>query len=139
MSQSILQQLRSHPFLQDLPEKYLMLIEGCSEEQVFEEGQSLLHYQKPAEEFFLLLEGQVRLFNHMPMGGMTVLETISAPNVTGWSWLLPPYRWHYSAKAIKRSRCLLIHTMCLLGEMEVDAAFAAEMYKRFMMVLVERL
>ena len=28
------------------------------------------------------------------------IETIEAGEVLGWSWLFPPYRWHFDARAL---------------------------------------
>lgn len=139
MRGSIIQLLRDHPLFEGLPDSYLYLIADCSEEKVFNKSSYLFHYQQPAQKFFLMLEGQAVLLSHLPMGGLTTLETITAPNVAGWSWLIPPYRWHYSLKASQDTRCLVIHTESLKAKMEADKSFSVDMYQRFMVVVVGRL
>ena len=29
-----------------------------------------------------------------------MIETLEAGEVVGWSWLFPPYRWHFDARAL---------------------------------------
>lgn len=135
----IVKQLKNHPFVQGLKESYVELLADCTESRNYNSGDYLLRYQKPAEEFLLLLEGKVLLLNNVPAKDITPLESISAPNVIGWSWLLPPYRWHFDVKAQSPVSCLVVHAMCLLGKMETDKEFGYEMYKRFFNVVVDRL
>lgn len=136
---TVLKQLKSHPFVQGLDESYLDLLADCTELRSYNSGDYLLRYQKPAEEFLLLLEGKVLLLNNVPGKDITPLESIIAPNVIGWSWLVPPYRWHFDAKAQSPVSCLVVHSMCLKGKMDTDKEFGYEMYKRFFDVVVDRL
>lgn len=55
------------------------------------------------------------------------------------SWLVPPYRWTYDAKALELTRALAIEAKCLRGKCEADHDLGYEMMERFMPVLVERL
>lgn len=135
----ILSQLKAHPFVRGLRDDYVELLAGCTENRNYNSGDYLLRYQKPAEEFLLLREGKVLLLNNVPGKDITPLESISAPNVIGWSWLLPPYRWHFDVKAQSPVSCLVVHAMCLTGKMETDKEFGYEMYKRFFEVVVDRL
>ncbi|WP_412751416.1 cyclic nucleotide-binding domain-containing protein [Krasilnikovia sp. M28-CT-15] len=62
-------------------------------------GCRLFHEDRPAERFWLLRSGRVAL--DFPVTGRrdVVIETIGASSVVGWSWLFPPYRWHFGAVA----------------------------------------
>ena len=41
---------------------------------------------------------------HVPGRGDVVIETLGAGAVLGWSWLFPPYRWHFGAVARRADR-----------------------------------
>jgi len=139
MNDTVTCRLSDQPFLEGLSQEYLDLLESCSETKIFAQGTYLLNYQQNAEDFFLLTKGQVVLLNHVPMGGIQVLETITAPNAVGWSWITPPARWHYSVKAVQETHCFVIHTPTLLEKMASDSTFAAQMYSRFIHIVVDRL
>ena len=138
-SYTIIEKLHTHPFMKGLSDDYIDLIADCTEEKAFNPNQYLLRYQKPAEEFYLLLSGQIVLLSYMPGNEVAKLETIDGPSIIGWSWLLPPYRWHFDVKATEITQALQVHGMCLRGKMETDKDFGCEMYHRFMKVVVERL
>jgi hypothetical protein len=36
----------------------------------------------------------------MPGKGRITLQIIGPSEALGWSWLFPPYRWHFSARSI---------------------------------------
>jgi hypothetical protein len=40
--------------------------------------------------------------------------------VLGWSWLLPPYQWHYSARAIEPTEAIALDGVALRGLCEQD-------------------
>ena len=39
---------------------------------------------------------------HAPGRGPIVIETVGPGDVVGWSWLVPPYRWTFDARAKDR-------------------------------------
>lgn len=131
--------LRAHPFLSGLAEDDISVLADCAELQSLGENTYLTRYQQSAEVFYLLQEGQVVLLSHQAVGGIHAVETLSAPNVVGWSWLVSPYRWHFDVRARTPVRALVVHTPKLLRVMTVDKSFACEMYQRFMQVMVSRL
>jgi CRP-like cAMP-binding protein len=52
-----------------------------------------------ANRFWLIRDGTVNLDVHLPGRGDVVFEQIGPGQVLGWSWLFPPYRWHFGASA----------------------------------------
>ncbi len=59
--------------------------------------------------------------------------------MVGVSWLVPPYRWSYDAKALETTRALALDAKCLRGKCDDDHDLGYELMKRFVPVLVERL
>ncbi len=57
----------------------------------------------------------------------------------GASWLIPPYRWTFDARAVELTRAIGIDAACLRGKCEADHDLGYEMMKRFLPALVKRL
>ena len=65
-----------------------------------------------------------------------MIETIDAGEVVGWSWLFPPYRWHFDARAVDADvRAIAFDGACLRGKCEDDPALGYELMKRFAQVM----
>jgi len=59
--------------------------------------------------------------------------------VLGWSWLFPPYRWHFDAHATTVVRATAFDGTCLRGKCDADPALGYELTSRFAQTLIERL
>jgi CRP-like cAMP-binding protein len=59
--------------------------------------------------------------------------------LAGVSWLIPPYRWTYDARAVEDTRAIAVNARCLRERCEDDHDLGYEMMKRFMPVLIQRL
>ena len=138
MTADLSSQLKKHCFLQGISESNIDLIADCAELKKFTNGEYLMLQNTPAEVFYLLLEGRVRL--QMPAAqGALVIETVAAPEALGWSWLVPPYKWHYDAVSVGKSTAVMVHTPSILGKIAQDKLFGYEIYQRFIQVVVDRL
>ena len=60
-------------------------------------------------------------------------------DVIGWSWLYPPYYWHFGARAIQRTTATFYYGTRLREECEENPAFGYELMKRISQVLLDRL
>lgn len=132
-------QLALHPFLDGMAPSLVQVLAECSSTVMFQERSYLMRYQQPAKDFYLLSSGQVKLLNHVPGGRVTALETITAPGVVGWSWLVPPYRWHFDVQAVTAVQAIKIESDSLDQRMKIDTSLTVDLYRRFMQLLVERL
>jgi CRP-like cAMP-binding protein len=127
------------PLLAGLEPESLELIAGCASNVRFAEGDVLFRAGDPADVFYVIRHGSVAIeLYSAPRGGMTI-ETISAGEVIGWSWLFPPHRWHFDARALSQVRATAFDGTCLRGKCEEDPAFGYELMKRFAQVMLERL
>jgi hypothetical protein len=71
--------------------------------------------------------------------GDVVIETIDAGSVVGWSWMFPPYRWHYGAVANEQGEAIEFDAVSVRRLMEDDDALGRELTARFMRVVLDRL
>lgn len=131
--------VREHRFFAGLKEEFCQLICGCAKNVRFEAGQFLFHEGDAADWFYLIRHGRVALTASLPGRGAMTFQTVDVGEIVGISWLLPPYRWMYDAKALELTRAIAMDGACLRGKCEADHDLGYEMMKRFVPVLVERL
>ena len=127
------------PVFAGLDQKYLELIAGCGRNTGFEAGQYLFREGEQADTFYLVRHGRVMLETFVPGRGALTVETIDAGDVVGWSWLFPPYRWHFDARALDMVRAVAFDGACLRGKCSDDHAFGFELLCRFSPVMLDRL
>ncbi len=131
--------IAAHPFFKDLDPKYLALITGCASNVRFEAGGSVFHEGEEADQFYIIRHGQVGLEINAAQRGIITIETIGEGDVLGWSWLVPPYRWHYDAQALTLVRAIALDGKCLRRKCAEDHSFGYELFSRFFPVLIDRL
>jgi CRP/FNR family cyclic AMP-dependent transcriptional regulator len=131
--------LRASPVFEGLPPEALSLIAGCASNVHFDQGAVLFREGDQADTFFLVRHGSVALEMFVPARGSAVIETIEAGEVVGWSWLFPPYRWHFDARALTPLRATVFDGACLRGKCDDDPALGYDLMSRFAQVLIERL
>lgn len=130
--------IREHPFFDGMPESYCELVCGCAKNARFAAGQYLFHEGEPADWFYLLRHGRVALEISAP-GRVVTLQTVPQGEIVGVSWLIPPWRWNYDARALDDIRAIAINAACLRQKCDADHDLGYEMMKRFMPVLIQRL
>ena len=130
--------VREHPFFAGMKEEFLELISSCAKNVRFEAGEYVFREGQPADQFYLLRSGRVAIQLSAPERVLTV-QTVGEDEIVGASWLVPPYRWGFDAKALELSRAIAMDAACLRGKCEGDHDLGYEMMKRFMPVLIQRL
>lgn len=128
-----------HPFFAGFSAEHRALVTGCARNHRFDAGQYLFHEGAPADEFFLIRHGTVALEIHAPGRPPIVFATLGEGEIVGASWLVPPYRWMFDARATGLTRAIGIDAACLRAKSEADHHLGYEMMKRFLPVLVQRL
>lgn len=131
--------LGEHPFFQGLETAHLATLVGCASNVKFEPGEFLFKAGTDADRFFVLRQGRVALGTYAPGRGAVTVETVDQGEVLGWSWLFPPYKWHFDARAATLVRALALDGVCLRGKAERDPALGYRLMQRFASVVVERL
>ena len=57
----------------------------------------------------------------------------------GWSWLFPPYYWHFDARALEPTTAIFFYGTRLREQCEQDHDFGYEIMKRMTQVVIQRL
>lgn len=136
---SISDLLNDHPFFDGLPREALDLIAGCGRNVHFDQDAPIIAEDEPADYFYVLRTGKVALEVGTPQLGPLVIETIGAGELLGVSWLLPPYRWTFDARAVDATSAIAIDAACLRRKCDDDPALGYEMFKRFAGLVRDRL
>lgn len=124
---------------QGLSEEELKLIAGCGTNIRFREGETLFRDGEEASTFYLLRHGSVALETFVPARGAVTIETLDPGEVVGWSWLFPPYRWHFDARALSLVRATSFDGACLRKKCETDPRLGYDLMSRFAQVVIDRL
>ncbi len=127
------------PLFEGLPDPALELIAGCGSNVQFADGDLLFREGDPADTFLVIRHGSVALETFVPARGPVTIETIEAGDVVGWSWLFPPYRWHFDARALFDVRATAFDGACLRGKCDADPSLGYDLMSRFAQVMIERL
>ncbi len=129
----------THPFFAGFESELAPVVSGCARNHRFNPGEYLAHEGDPANEFFLIRHGKVALEILPPGQPPIVFSTEGEGEVVGTSWLLPPYRWRFDARAVEMTRAIGIDARCLRDKCEADPRLGYEMMKRIVPIVVGRL
>jgi CRP/FNR family transcriptional regulator, cyclic AMP receptor protein len=139
MAEQLGQILREHAFLEGLDEMSCNLICGCAKQMTFEAGAYLFREGESADRLHLIRHGRVGLEVMIPERGVLTFQTLGEGEVVGVSWLVPPYRWAYDARALELVRVVSVDAGCLRDECEKNHDFGYKLMKQFVPVLIDRL
>jgi CRP-like cAMP-binding protein len=127
------------PVFAGLEQEQLELIAGCATNVRFADGETLFREGEQADVFYLVRHGAVALELYVPNRGAVTIETVEPNEIVGWSWLFPPYRWHFDGRALGLVRAVAFDGACLRGKCDADHALGYELLGRFARVIVERM
>ncbi len=127
------------PLLQGLAPEYLALMAGCASNVRFDAGEYVYREGECAERFYVIRHGRVALDVFVPQRGPTTIQTVERGEMLGWSWLVPPYRWVFDARALELTRAIAMDGPCLRKKCEEDPRLGYELMRRIAQVFAERL
>ena len=131
--------LRSQTIFSDLKVAHIKVLAQHVQEKQFAAGELLFRQEDPAESFYILREGSVKVEVPAINGPQLEVQALGADDVLGWSWLMPPYRWTFQAIAQADSNVLVFDGKALLARCEKDTDFGYALMKRFTGLMQERL
>ena len=88
-----------HPFLAGLKREQLALLTDCAMATNSKKGQTIFREGEMANRFYLIETGKVVLESSEGLGNPVIIDTIGPGDLLGWSWMLPPYTWQFTARA----------------------------------------
>ena len=131
--------LLEHPFLKGLDATFVAALTEGSNDRTYEMGDLLVREGDPAGEFFLIHQGKVAIEIVGAAEPRLSIQTVGPGEVLGWSWFTPEGRWHFDARALKRTRVTSLSAEVLRRTFETRPADGYEFLRRFVPVIAERL
>ena len=131
--------LAEHPFFEGLAPDLLKTIASCSVKANYKAGQVIYSESDPANQFLLILAGKVAIEIFSAERGSLTIKTVGSGEVLGWSWLFPPYRRSFDARALEKTSAVALDGKVLREKAEADHRLGYELLKRFSSVVVDRL
>ncbi|MFB3786366.1 MAG: cyclic nucleotide-binding domain-containing protein [bacterium] len=129
--------LNDHPFFQKVNPRFLDLLTGCASHVRFNAGDYVFKEGEEAKQFYLIRQGKVSMEMYCPPKGIVLIQTMTEGDVLGWSWLMPPYTWRFSARATELTRAFALDGECLRNKFAQDHDLGYEMFSLFIPVIVE--
>jgi CRP-like cAMP-binding protein len=130
--------IQAHPFLEGMKPEHIDLIADSATELTFEADQILFQEGEPANRLYLIEAGRIAVEAHELANGTALVETLGLGDVLGWSWLFPPFTWHFRARALEPTRVIALNGAHLLIAAERDHDFGYRLMKRVAQVLIHR-
>lgn len=136
---AMIARLQQLPLLAGLAPAQLALLADCALTSRFRRGEIIFREGEAANRFYLIETGWVALESGVAFGEPVVIETIGGEDLLGWSWMLPPYVWHFSARAIEPTQVIHFESAILREYCERDHSLGFELHKRMSTIMMKRL
>jgi CRP/FNR family transcriptional regulator, cyclic AMP receptor protein len=130
--------ISAHPFLRSLAPEYLDILIGSADTQEFRPGEVIFREGEVADHLYLIERGKVLLESHVWNRGYLGVQELGAGEVLGWSWLFPPYTWHFQARSVEPTATIMFNGADLLVACERNHEFGYDLMKRLAQVLMRR-
>lgn len=131
--------LSDNTVFRDMSDDHRRTLAGCAVLSSYDAGDLLYREGQDADSFFLIRHGRVALEVHLPNAPAIIVSTAREGEPVGWSWMIPPYRTSFDARALELTRVVKIDAICLRSKMEADPALGYEIFKRMTPVIAARL
>lgn len=129
----------NHPLFQALPPDQARALSLLATEVRFGPGESILRQREAADGFYLIEEGEVTLEYELPGKKRVKIQKIGAGELLGLSWLFEPYRWEFSATAVKAVTARFLRAEDVRELCEQDPKLGYKLMEKLTRVLTERL
>ena len=131
--------LAHHPLLAALPPEHIALVVSFASVQQHPAQSRIFVHDQDADAFYIVQSGQVTIEVPALGGEPLTIQTLGADSILGWSWLLPPYRWLFDARAAVPTTVVAVDGKRLRDACEQDPALGYRILKLFAGLMAERL
>jgi len=131
--------ISAHPFWIGLNVAQLPHLQKAAAIVRFPAGTSLFHEGEQARYSFLIRRGQIALETGVPGKGRVTIQTVGEGDPLGFSWLFPPYEWHFNARTLEEVELMQFDAEVLRQLAQKEPEFGRELALRVGQVILERL
>jgi len=129
-----------HPFWNSIAPEYRDLLLTCAAVETFHAEQTIFRKGYDADYFYLIHEGKVALETpYTPGNGTVTVEELGPGEVMGWSWIFPPYVWHFSARALEPTVAVVFKANTLRAAARDNKAFGYDLCLQLGGIMLRRL
>lgn len=132
-------QLRFHPVLRDLGDRFVDVLADHARMVRFQPGEVVFRAGEPADCFFLIVTGTVSVRAAPPGGQPRPIQTLLEGELLGWSWLFPPHHWSFDAVAETLSHAVEVDGAALRRRFDTDHELAYQVLLRIAGAMAKRL
>ncbi len=130
--------IEAHPFLAGLSQEHRRIFHDCASVRRFASEQVVFHEGAEADHFYLIATGRVTLNTFVPGHGMVSVQDLGPGAALGWSWLFPPYVWHFTASTREPTEVISLDARALRAKAAEDPEFHSELFSRIAESLYQR-
>ncbi len=136
---SLADYLQKHPVFEGLEPAQMATIVSYASQAQYAPGQRVFQRDFDAHEFFIVRQGRVSIEVPSIEGDSLDIQTVGDGSLLGWSWLIPPYRWSFDARAVAPSTVISVNGDRLRAACDADPKLGYLLMKRFAFLMAERL
>jgi CRP/FNR family cyclic AMP-dependent transcriptional regulator len=136
---SLIRDLDQHPFCKGLAARHIRTLSECAMQAEFARDEIVFREGDAANRFYLIKEGSVALESRAVEGVPAMIQTIGDGDVLGWSWLFPPYYWHFDARAVEPVKAIFLYGTRLRELCAEDKELGYEIMQRIAQLVIQRL
>jgi CRP-like cAMP-binding protein len=135
----LVETLRKHPFFKGLNDAQYGVLADCAMRTTFKPGEVIFNEGDVANRFYLIESGEVQLEAELMPHEYLGVQQLGGGDVLGWSWLFPPYYWHFSARARSPVTAVFFYGTRLRERCDQDPALGYELMRRVSEIVIRRL
>lgn len=131
--------LSKHAFLAGADPALIKLMESHARPVVIPAGTFIYREGETSDDFYLIESGRIAVEINAGGGGAMTIETLHDGDILGWSWVVPPYRKSFDARAVEETRAIAVNAPKIRALMEGNRELGYELLKRIITVVAKRL
>ena len=131
--------IATHRFVAGIKPEHLKRLVDAAMFRKFDRDEVVFREGDPANRFYLISHGKIALESRRNDESAPLVQFVGAGEVLGWSWLFPPYYWHFDARAVEPTSAIFFYGTRLREQCEHDPEFGYDLMKRVAAIVIKRL
>jgi CRP/FNR family cyclic AMP-dependent transcriptional regulator len=131
--------LAACPIFRGLSPGQIQTLARCARAAHFESNEFVFKEGEDSKGFFLIQSGVVAIETFSPTHQNLTLQTLREGELLGWSWLVPPYRTRFAARAVEPVDVIALDGARVREACDRDHDLGYELLKRFISLMSFRL
>ena len=135
----ILEKLVGFDIFNGVTQAQLAALESAATLARFKSGAFVIEKNREALKFYLISSGRIAIELYSPERGPHALQELGPGEILGTSWICPPYRWQFDARAVTETEVIAFDAHRVRELLDNDHDLGYELMKRFFISISGRL